>query len=140
MNIDNLTRLRDELQAAEDRDFTYSRLFTPAADHNNTRWLDTFPKPKCGTAGCVAGWTLMLFRPGQNANLFSSTLRSAKEILELDGPQAVFLFLQHCDKASRADAIKRLTWLIENSDQEFDPGAYPWYAESWLAPPTKENR
>lgn len=144
MNLERMIQLRDAIAAAPPAEFRYDDYFS---DRGGMFEPVEVPKPHCGTAGCVAGWACMLFRPREMVRAVTapsddlSILNVARTALDLDLNQASFLFLENCAIATREDALKRLNWMIEHANyaEIWDPNEYyPWDNETWCRNPSPQ--
>lgn len=133
MNKERLQQLHDAIEAAPPEEFFYNAFFSGKNDGLLTAGYLTIPKPHCGTAGCVAGWALMLFIPGERSYNGScgdpkvSAFDQAKDVLDLSSSEATFLFLEYAHAAKREDALRRLRHLLDGDH----PDNYHWETESW---------
>lgn len=72
---------------------------------------------KCGTAGCIAGWTLTIFTP--KTNIYEALTHcpgNAAQLLNLTDDESWFLFMFASDYANIDDAVMRLEWLIDGKN------------------------
>ena len=127
MNKERLQIVRDRIAAAPPEQFIYSSYLEDLTDMQ--RLFDEVPEPGCGTAGCVAGWTCMLFVPGLDIRFRNADqcVRKAIELLNIYSDTADFLFHEHCSQATREDALKRIDYLLQYGHYR----GYSWSGESW---------
>lgn len=114
MNKARLVKLRDHIaqlppERIDMRAFTLA--IGPHANYSPSI-KDVAEDEDCGTAACIAGWTVALFDP-QQPNLMLAT--QAKNLLDLTQTQADSLFYPtsfYSGKITQAQVIKALDSLI----------------------------
>lgn len=126
-NVEKLKVLRNDLKELDPKKFEYASLFD---DRNYEKWYDKkkLNAKLCGTVGCVAGWTCLLYCPKQTEECLDP-ISAAATYLELDKDERFFLFLDRVfDGAGLKDALNRLNWLI--AGKKID--GYDFSKESWM--------
>lgn len=124
INVKNAEKVLDAIQSHRDQ-FRYDVYFcyiNPLMDDNLKEQM------KCGTAGCIAGWTLAVLTPEISINdALNGCPNNAAELLGLTKDEMWFLFIYSSDYANVDDAIARLKWLIDGKDWK----DYDYKNESW---------
>lgn len=117
----NLIKVRDHIASLPPGRFNMRYLFK---DRRGERWSDEAPHAQlvhpCGTAACIAGWTLALFAPNKRGG----DADDAQTLLGLDEYQADELFLPQGYRNSRrytqARAVRTLDHLIATGEVDWD--------------------
>lgn len=135
MNETAMRAVYKTIKAAPPEEFDYSHYFSRCDRAFETKSIPS-PEPGCGTAGCVAGWTAMLYFPGRNFHSANQLDDDAAEVLGIDHNTAYILFQFKSGFATREDALRRLDWLITSGGTFKD---YPWELESWYARHIEDN-
>lgn len=127
MNREALIQLRGHIADLPEEKFTYNSYWP--ADNIREWWHGE--APVCGTAGCVAGHTCVLFHlsskgaRGTVAYTFPSS--AAGEFLGLGKADQEALFYVACNSANKDDAVRRLDYLIQHETL----AGYNFSGESW---------
>lgn len=121
MNRERVQKLRDHVASVPLREFTYANYFDDTCDR--FRLYGYGELPPCGTAACVAGHTLLLFREGSFKQFIVRELRQGQEIqgiadqiLEIDEATSEYLFLKRALSADRQCAVDRLDHLLVHGE------------------------
>jgi hypothetical protein len=125
VNKTNLRKVYKAIKHAPPDRFCYSQYF--GSRYRDVSTTDVVPDVSCGTAGCVAGWTAMIFAPGDPFLTGDQLDELCSSHLGLDDNEAHFLFHEKWELATRDDALARLHHLIEYGTES----GYDWTKESW---------
>lgn len=146
MNTERLKTVREHIDNHRNR-FIYSSFFAgnePIYDGQG-RCMSIYDCTldyieNCGTAACVAGWTILLFGDKTVPLYRINESRFAKDALDLTSPECQFLFYYKSEEASVDDALARLDWLIAgNNVLDYDFGKESWVeAYKWSREAAKE--
>lgn len=104
-------RLVRERISLHKEQFVYSHYFRPANRFESGVQLKKLQD--CGTLACVAGWTCYTLEP--ELTIDDACYKAgmyAQELLELNTPEASFLFHHFSDSANADDALARIDWLL----------------------------
>lgn len=116
MNKDNIRKVRDVIASQPAAKFDMARLFTT---QDLRDWWILRPDAvlnECGTAACIAGWTLVVFQPEQ---LSTKGAVDAEPYLGLNEGQAFKLFTPpgwKTERYTRAHAVRVLDHLLETGE------------------------
>lgn len=143
-NRSAIGRVLARIKAEDPKRFVYASIFTDRVKYDEAyragwrgvllgsmSFLDSMSvdfdlaERDCNTAACVAGWACLVERPSMHVG--EGTCHAAQRALGLDDETADLLFYRCCEKATRDDAIARLTHLFYNGT--FD--GYQWDEESY---------
>lgn len=134
LNIPNCKLVREHLVKLEEHQFIYWQFFSDSS--LLTRFIYNREIPKCKTAACLAGWTLSVCGDQLSEETLSDTKisisKSAAILLGVATEEQVlggkltneqyrdieFLFFQNVGEAKKADAIRRLDYLIANDTMD----------------------
>lgn len=78
MNLENIRRVREAIAAADEDTVSMSSFFRGVGPYDDVGILG-----KCGTAGCIAGWTVSIFRRGRLYGDLESSASIARQELGL---------------------------------------------------------
>lgn len=136
MNTERLKTVRECIASHRDR-FIYSSFFAgnePIYDEQGRCksiydcTLDQIEN--CGTAACVAGWTILLFGDKTKPLHRINESGFARDALSLTHRECQFLFYYKAEDAFVDDALARLDWLIAGKDVlDYDFGKESWVKE-----------
>ncbi len=135
MNSERVKKLLDHIKKSPDEQFHYGNWFSGIDDKEISTFRNVQEAAKnrnkksiCGTAACVAGHACLLFWKETRKDLAigMSIAEIAQNVLELDHQTRYNLFLQNMDDATKADAIKRLEYLLQFGNLD----DYDWFSES----------
>lgn len=115
MNRENVQTVRDAIAAAPPEEFNYNHFFSDVRNGRSPSCPEVIPKPHCGTAGCVAGWTLMLFRIEADSRGESWEV-AVQRLLGIDYATYCNLCYRQCGSADREAALARLDHLLQHGN------------------------
>jgi len=103
-------QLRDHIAALPVDKFDYSVEFV-----NGQKYDDYYDglTPPCGSAGCVMGHAVTLFQRRMPEH--GTIAQAATNYLGLSVSASAQLFFEGCEVATRADALRRLDYLLANN-------------------------